>query len=316
MVSKNSNVTELLAARYSGFGIPPELTRIPTGLAPLDWSLGGGLPKGRIIQLFGAGGSGKSTLTLNISAALLPEHKVALIDLERTNEIGRVSNVLGDKINNLMFLSTSDPEEVFSFIEDPDVDADLIIIDSAPYLLPQEEVDKKLGDKQKIGAGSSLWSTLQTRLTKLLHENDSCLILINQERSNLAYGADFKPWGGYTLNHISSYIGRVSKGIAKIGGGSIIKISTRKNKLFNDGIVYEIFVDKDSGKIDFNTTNVVWLASVGICRRTGAHVIFNDKAVELLSLEKGNVGNLQDAAEYLATVPLELKRELYKLALV
>lgn len=316
MASKNKNINELLAQRYSGFGMPKEVERIPTGLAPLDWSLGGGLPRGRIVQFFGAGGGGKSTLALNISAALLPDFRVALIDMERTNEATRVSNVLGDKVQDLLFLDTSDPEEVFTFIEDQDVGADVIIIDSAPYLIPQEEVDKKLGDKQRLGAGSSLWSTLQTRLTKLLHDTNSCLILINQERANMAYGSDFKPWGGYVINHVSSYIGRVSKGVAKSGGGSLIKISTKKNKLFSDGVCYEIFLDKESGCIDFDTSNIVWLASVGICRRTGANVIFNDRATELLKLEKSNVGNLQEAAKFLASLPPEVKRELYNLALL
>jgi recombination protein RecA len=167
-----------------GGGEIPEIAVIPTGSVGLDLALGvGGLPRGRVVEIYGPESSGKTTLTLQaIAQAQRAGGVCAFIDAEHALDVV-YARKLGVRIEDLL-ISQPDHGEQALEIADKLVATgavDLIVIDSVAALVPKAEIEGEMGDAH-MGLQARLMSQALRKLTAATNRNNTCVIFINQLR--------------------------------------------------------------------------------------------------------------------------------------
>lgn len=191
---------------------------IPTGVLPLDVALGiGGLPRGRIAEIFGPEGSGKTTVALHaIAEAQKAGGVAAFIDAEHALD-PRLAAALGVDIESL-YVAQPDSGEQALYILDTLVRSgavDLIVVDSVAALTPQAEIDGKIGDTQ-VGLQARLMSYALRRLTSAISKSKSIVIFINQLRAKIGMtgygGPQDTTTGGRALKFYTSVRIEVKRG--------------------------------------------------------------------------------------------------------
>ncbi len=191
---------------------------IPTGILPIDAALGiGGLPRGRIIEIFGPEGSGKTTLALHaIAQAQQAGGVAAFIDAEHALD-PRLAAALGVKIESL-YLSQPDSGEQALYILETLVRSgavDIVIVDSVAALTPQAEIDGNIGESQ-VGLQARLMSYGLRRLTASIARSNCVVIFINQLRATIPQGYSKGPTetttGGRALKFYTSVRIEVRRG--------------------------------------------------------------------------------------------------------
>lgn len=213
---------------------------IPTGILPLDVALGiGGLPRGRIVEIFGPEGSGKTTLALHaIAEAQKAGGVAAFIDAEHALD-PRLAAALGVQIESL-YLSQPDSGEQALFILETLVRSgavDIVVVDSVAALTPQAEIDGTIGESQ-VGLQARLMSYGLRRLTASIARSNCVVVFINQLRATIPTGYSKGPTetttGGralkfYTSVRIEVRRGKqISKGDDVIGHELYIKVVKNK----------------------------------------------------------------------------------------
>ena len=213
---------------------------IPTGILPLDVALGiGGLPRGRIVEVFGPEGSGKTTLALHaIAEAQKAGGVAAFIDAEHALD-PRLAAALGVQIESL-YLSQPDSGEQALFILETLVRSgavDIVVVDSVAALTPQAEIDGTIGESQ-VGLQARLMSYGLRRLTASIARSNCVVVFINQLRATIPTGYSKGPTetttGGralkfYTSVRIEVRRGKqISKGDDVIGHELYIKVVKNK----------------------------------------------------------------------------------------
>jgi len=213
---------------------------IPTGSIALDLALGiGGVPRGRVIEIFGPEGSGKTTLALQIAAeAQKMEGVAAFIDVEHALDPAYAKKVGVDTENLLI----SQPDSGEQALEISEIlvrsnAVDLIIIDSVAALVPRAELEGEMGDAH-VGLQARLMSQALRKLTAAISDSKTCTIFINQLRMKIGvmFGNPEVTPGGRALKFYSSVrldIRRKSslKGKDDEQIGNRIRVSVVKNKL-------------------------------------------------------------------------------------
>ncbi|MDR0764542.1 MAG: recombinase RecA [Synergistaceae bacterium] len=217
---------------------------IPTGVLPLDVALGtGGVPRGRVVELYGPEGGGKTTIALHIIAeSQKMGGTTAFIDAEHALDPG-LAKAIGVDIGN-MYVSQPDSGEQAFYIIDSLVRSgavDLIVVDSVAALTPQGEIDGKIedGPNKSVGLHARLMSYALRRLTSVISKSKTTIIFINQLRSVISTGYSSGPTetttGGRALKFYSSVRIEVRRAEAvKVGDvpiGHELKIKVTKNKL-------------------------------------------------------------------------------------
>ena len=213
---------------------------IPTGSLSLDLALGvGGVPKGRIIEIYGAESSGKTTLALHIIAqAQKKGGKAAFIDSEHALD-PEYAKRIGVNLDNLLISQPDSGEQALDIAEAlvRSGQLDVIVIDSVAALTPQAEIEGEMGDQQ-IGLQARLMSRALRKLTAFISKTKTVLIFINQTRMQIrgmAYGNPVTTPGGKALKFFSSVrvelnrIAQIKKGEEIVG--SRIKAKVVKNKV-------------------------------------------------------------------------------------
>lgn len=213
---------------------------IPTGSLSLDLALGvGGVPKGRIIEIYGAESSGKTTLALHIIAqAQKKGGKAAFIDSEHALD-PEYAKRIGVNLDNLLISQPDSGEQALDIAEAlvRSCQLDVIVIDSVAALTPQAEIEGEMGDQQ-IGLQARLMSRALRKLTAFISKTKTVLIFINQTRMQIrgmAYGNPVTTPGGKALKFFSSVrvelnrIAQIKKGEEIVG--SRIKAKVVKNKV-------------------------------------------------------------------------------------
>jgi len=212
---------------------------ISTGSLGLDISLGiGGIPKGRVIEVYGPESSGKTTLTLQIIAECQKQGGVAaFIDAEHALDVIYAKN-LGVDVENLLVSQPDFGEQALEILETLTSSGavDIIVIDSVAALVPKAEIEGDMGDSH-MGVQARLMSQALRKLTGLLHKMNTTVIFINQIRQKIGitYGSNETTTGGNALKFYASVridirrIATLKQGEAQIGNR--VKAKVVKNKV-------------------------------------------------------------------------------------
>jgi recombination protein RecA len=212
---------------------------IPTGSLSLDLALGGvGLPKGRIIEIFGPESSGKTTLALHaIARAQKAGGIAAFIDAEHALD-PTWAKKLGVNLETLLVSQPGSGEEAMNITEMliKSNAVDIIVIDSVAALVPQKELDGEMGDSH-VGLQARLMSQAMRKLTGAISKSKTCVIFINQirEKIGVMFGSPETTPGGRALKFYSSCridvrrIGQLKDGEDVIG--QRVRAKVVKNKV-------------------------------------------------------------------------------------
>ncbi|MCB5228448.1 MAG: recombinase RecA [Candidatus Cloacimonetes bacterium] len=182
---------------------------IPTGAFNLDIALGiGGIPKGRITEIYGAEASGKTTLALHIAAeAQKQEGVVAFIDAEHALDVSYAKR-LGVQTDDLMLSQPDGGEQALEVVETlvRSSAVDLVIVDSVAALVPKQEIEGEMGDSH-VGLQARLMSQALRKLTAIVSKSNTAVIFINQTRMKIGVPSYVNPettTGGVALKFYSS----------------------------------------------------------------------------------------------------------------
>ena len=212
---------------------------IPTGCLTLDQAIGiGGVPKGRIVEIYGPESSGKTTVTLHILAeAQKMGGTAAFIDAEHALD-PQYASQLGVDIDNLYISQPDTGEQALEICEAlvRSGAVDCIVVDSVAALTPKAEIDGEMGDSF-VGIQARLMSQALRKLTAIVNKTNACVIFINQLRDKIGvmYGNPETTTGGKALKFYSSLRMDIRKVDVIKDGSDIIGNKTRvkivKNKL-------------------------------------------------------------------------------------
>jgi recombination protein RecA len=181
---------------------------IPTGSLSLDLALGGqGVPKGRIVEIFGPESSGKTTLALHVVARAQAAGGIAaFIDAEHALDPSWAKK-LGVELESLLVSQPSSGEEAMNITEMliKSNAVDVIVVDSVAALVPQKELDGEMGDTH-VGLQARLMSQALRKLTGAIAKSKTCVIFINQirEKIGVMFGSPETTPGGRALKFYSS----------------------------------------------------------------------------------------------------------------
>ncbi len=184
-----------------------EVELLPSGSLSLDLALGGGYPKGRIIEIYGPESSGKTTLALHAIAEIQKQgHQAAFIDAEHALDPAYAKRI-GVDTANLLISQPDNGEQALEICETlvRSGAVDLIVVDSVAALVPQAEIDGDMGDSQ-MGLQARLMSQAMRKLTGIISKTHATVIFINQIRMKIGvlFGNPETTTGGNALKFYAS----------------------------------------------------------------------------------------------------------------
>jgi recombination protein RecA len=191
-----------------GGEVKAEVETIPTGALTLDIALGvGGLPRGRVIEIFGPEASGKTTLTLNCIREIQKKGGVAaFIDAEHAFD-ATYAKIIGVNLDDLLISQPDTGEQALEIAETlvRSNAVDLIVIDSVAALTPRAEIEGEMGDAH-VGLQARLMSQALRKLTACISKSRTCMIFINQirEKIGVMFGSPETTPGGRALKFYAS----------------------------------------------------------------------------------------------------------------
>jgi recombination protein RecA len=211
---------------------------ISTGAVSLDYALGiGGVPRGRVVEIFGPESSGKTTLSLQVIAeAQKLGGMAAFVDAEHALD-ARYAQKLGVDLENLLVSQPDNGEQALEIVEVlvRSGGVDVVVVDSVAALVPRAEIDGEMGEAQ-MGLQARLMSQALRKLTGVVSKSKTCLIFINQlrEKIGVMFGNPETTTGGRALKFYASVridirrIGAIKDGDAVVGGRTRVKIVKNK----------------------------------------------------------------------------------------
>ena len=258
---------------------------LPSGSLSLDIALGGGYPKGRIIEIYGPESSGKTTLTLHAIAEIQKQGgTAAFIDAEHALDPAYAKR-LGVDTDNLLVSQPDNGEQALEICETlvRSNAVDLIVVDSVAALVPQAEIDGDMGDSH-MGLQARLMSQALRKLTGIINKSKATVIFINQIRMKIGvmFGNPETTTGGNALKFYASVradirrIGQIKEGENIIGNRTKVKIV--KNKIAPPFRVAEFDIMYNEGIS--KTGDVLDLAvQYGVVGKSGAWFDYNDAKI-------------------------------------
>jgi recombination protein RecA len=215
------------------------IASIPTGSISIDYALGvGGMPRGRVIEIYGPESSGKTTLALQVIAqAQLAGGLAAFVDAEHALDATYAAR-LGVNLENLLVSQPDNGEQALEIVEVlvRSGSVDVVVVDSVAALVPKAEIEGEMGEAQ-MGLQARLMSQALRKLTGVVSKSRTCLIFINQlrEKIGVMFGNPETTTGGRALKFYASVrvdirrIASIKDGDQVVGGRTRVKVV--KNKL-------------------------------------------------------------------------------------
>ena len=258
---------------------------LPSGSLSIDIALGGGYPKGRIIEIYGPESSGKTTLTLHAIAEIQKQGgTAAFIDAEHALDPAYAKR-LGVDIENLLVAQPDNGEQALEITETlvRSNAVDLIVVDSVAALVPQAEIDGDMGDAH-MGLQARLMSQALRKLTGIINKSKATVIFINQIRMKIGvmFGNPETTTGGNALKFYASVradirrIGQIKNGEDVIGNRTKIKIVKNKIaapfKTAEFDIMYNEGISKTGDVLDLAVEH-------DIVGKSGAFYKYNDQTI-------------------------------------
>ena len=259
------------------------LDSISTGSLSLDSALGiGGVPKGRIVEIYGPESSGKTTLTLHIIAeAQKTGGHAAFIDAEHAFD-PTYAKKLGVNTDELLISQPDTGEQALDICETlvRSGALDIIVIDSVAALVPKAELDGEMGDTH-VGLQARLMSQALRKLTGTVSKSTTCVIFINQIRMKIGvmFGSPETTTGGNALKFYSSLrmdirrIGQIKEGDQVVGNRTRVKVVKNKVappfKLAEFDIMYGLGISYEGDLLDL-------ALKAEVVNKTGAWFSYND----------------------------------------
>lgn len=211
---------------------------IPTGALSLDLALGGGIPKGRVVEIYGPESSGKTTLTLHAIAQVQREGgTAAFIDAEHALDPAYAKRI-GVDVENLLLSQPDNGEQALEIVETlvRSNAVDLIVVDSVAALVPRAEIEGDMGDSLP-GLQARLMSQALRKLTGVINKSKATVIFINQIRMKIGvmFGNPETTTGGNALKFYASVrmdirrISQIKQGDSVVGNRTRVKVV--KNKI-------------------------------------------------------------------------------------
>ncbi len=288
---------------------------IPTGILPLDAALGvGGIPRGRIIEVYGPESSGKTTVTLHMIAEAQKRGGIAaFIDAEHALD-PVYAKKLGVDIDNLLISQPDTGEQALDIVEAlvRSGAIDIIVVDSVAALVPKAEIEGDMGDSH-VGLHARLMSQAMRKLTGIISKSSTIAIFINQirEKVGVMFGNPETTTGGRALKFYSSVrlevrkIDTIKQGTDVIGNRTKIKVVKNKVappfKIAEFDIMYGEGVSKVGSIIDI-------ASDLDIVDKSGAWYSYNGSR---LGQGKENAKDaLKQNAELCAEIEAKVRAKL------
>jgi recombination protein RecA len=224
--------------RLGGKDPVARIPAISTGSISLDWALGvGGIPRGRVVEIFGPESSGKTTLALHtIAQAQKLGGVAAFVDAEHALD-AQYAQRLGVDLENLLVSQPDNGEQALEIVEMliRSGGVDVVVVDSVAALVPRAEIEGEMGEAQ-MGLQARLMSQALRKLTGVVSKSRTCLIFINQlrEKIGVMFGNPETTTGGRALKFYASVrvdirrIGAIKDGDSVVGGRTRVKIVKNK----------------------------------------------------------------------------------------
>lgn len=258
---------------------------IPTGSLSLDLALGGGIPKGRVIEIYGPESSGKTTLTLHAIAEIQKQGgTAAFIDAEHALDPAYAKRI-GVDVENLLLSQPDNGEQALEITETlvRSNAVDLIVVDSVAALVPRAEIEGEMGDSH-MGLQARLMSQALRKLTGVISRSKATVIFINQIRMKIGvmFGNPETTTGGNALKFYSSVrmdirrIAQIKQGDNIIGNRTRVKVV--KNKIappFRQAefdIMYNQGISRSGDVLDLAVAH-------DIVEKSGAWFAYNDEKI-------------------------------------
>ncbi len=267
-----------------GDGVINKVDSISTGSISLDYALGiGGIPRGRIIEIYGPESSGKTTLCLHIIAEAQKNNGIAaFIDAEHALDVNYAKK-LGVDVNNLLISQPDYGEQALEIVDTlvRSNALDIIVIDSVAALVPRSEIEGDMGDPQ-MGVQARLMSQALRKITGAVSRSKTSVIFTNQLRSKIGvmFGSPETTTGGNALKFYASVridirrIAALKNGQEIIGNRTKVKIVKSKVappfKIVEFDILYNHGISKEGDLIDLAVDK-------GLVKKSGAWFTFDEE---------------------------------------
>ncbi|MGD0335747.1 MAG: recombinase RecA [Candidatus Omnitrophota bacterium] len=292
-----------------GSEVKVDVETISTGALTLDIALGvGGLPRGRVIEIFGPEASGKTTVTLTAIREIQKKGGVAaFIDAEHAFD-STYAKIIGVNLDDLLISQPDTGEQALEIAETlvRSNAVDLVVIDSVAALTPRAEIEGEMGDTH-VGLQARLMSQALRKLTGAISKSRTCVIFINQirEKIGVMFGSPETTPGGRALKFYSSVrldvrrIGSLKEAEVVIGGR--VRVRVVKNKVappFREGefdILHNEGISKTGAVVDAAINS-------GVATKSGTWLSFGEE----------KLGQGRDAAIKLLKEKPKLQEELEK----